>query len=156
VALALLIRLEEPYLFASTSLYQATINTFLIAPQAITHVHLEAGCTITLADLYFTFKSYGTVQLSICTFTNFFLASVIDFAIASTTSQDFQVPRATLPLPSQITITALNLNCLQPEVTLVTLSIAKSSSLNSFLGFENLLFFVSFLGGIAIILNLYN
>jgi hypothetical protein len=43
VALALLIRLVEPYLFANTFLYQATINTFLTAPQAIIHVPSEAG-----------------------------------------------------------------------------------------------------------------
>jgi hypothetical protein len=62
----------------------------------------------------------------------FFLASFTAFAIASTTSHDFQVPRPTLHFPSQTIITALNLNCLHHEVTLVTLSIASSSSLNSF------------------------
>jgi hypothetical protein len=43
VALALFIKLVEPYLFANTSLYQATIRTFLIAPPAIIHVPSEAG-----------------------------------------------------------------------------------------------------------------
>jgi hypothetical protein len=43
VALALLIRLEEPYLLARISLYQATINTFLAAQPAIIHVPSEAG-----------------------------------------------------------------------------------------------------------------
>ncbi len=55
VALALFIKLVDQYLFASTSLYHATINTFLIDHQAIIHVHLDAGCTITLADLNFEF-----------------------------------------------------------------------------------------------------
>jgi hypothetical protein len=52
VALALLIRLVEPYLFAKTFLYHATINTFLIAPHAIIQVPSDAGCTIILAALY--------------------------------------------------------------------------------------------------------
>jgi len=43
VALALLIRFVEPYLLAKTSLYPATIRTFLTAPQAIIHVPFEAG-----------------------------------------------------------------------------------------------------------------
>jgi hypothetical protein len=43
VALALLIKFEEPYLFARISLYQATINTFLAAQPAIIHVPSEAG-----------------------------------------------------------------------------------------------------------------
>jgi hypothetical protein len=43
VALALLIRLVEPYLFAKTFLYHATINTFLIAPHAIIQVPSDAG-----------------------------------------------------------------------------------------------------------------
>jgi hypothetical protein len=42
-ALALFIRLVEPYLLAKTFLYQATINTFLTAPQAIIQVPSEAG-----------------------------------------------------------------------------------------------------------------
>jgi hypothetical protein len=88
---------------------------------------------------------YGTVPSTILTFVKFFLAFDTDLAIASTTSQDLPVQSATLPFPSPITITALNLSCLPPEVTLVTLSIARSSSLNSFLGFENCHFLLSFL-----------
>ncbi|MCK5678554.1 MAG: hypothetical protein KAH72_08800 [Flavobacteriaceae bacterium] len=81
--------------------------------------------------------SYGTVPSIIVTVVIFFFALETAFAIASTTSQDFQVQRATLPLPSHKSITALNLSCLPQAVTLVTLSIAKSSSLNSFFGFWN-------------------
>jgi len=69
------------------------------------------------------------------TVTIFFLALETAFAIASTTSQDLPVQRATLPFPSHRSITALNLSCLPQAVTLVTLSIERSSSLNSFLGF---------------------
>jgi hypothetical protein len=43
VALALLIILEEPYLLAKISVYQETAKTFLIAPQAIIQVQVEAG-----------------------------------------------------------------------------------------------------------------
>jgi hypothetical protein len=82
--------------------------------------------------LFLTFTSYGTVPFSILTFVKFFLALFIAFDIESTTSQDLPVPRPTLPLPSPITTTALNLNCLPQAVTLVTLSIASNSSLNSF------------------------
>ncbi|MDR1987968.1 MAG: hypothetical protein LBQ24_04410 [Candidatus Peribacteria bacterium] len=71
---------------------------------------------------------YGTVQFSILTFTSLFFASATALAIASTTSQDFQVQSATFHFQSQITITALNLNCLPQELTLVTLSIERSSS----------------------------
>jgi hypothetical protein len=78
---------------------------------------------------------YGTVQFSIFTVINLFFASATAFAIASTTSQDLPVHKATFPLPSPITITALNLSCLPQELTLVTLSIESNSSLNSFLGF---------------------
>jgi hypothetical protein len=39
----LLIRFEDQYLLASTSLYQATIKTFLAAQPAIIHVPSEAG-----------------------------------------------------------------------------------------------------------------
>jgi hypothetical protein len=81
----------------------------------------------------------------------FFLASETALAIASTTSQDFQVHKATLHFPSHITITALNLSCLQPDVTLVTLSIDRSSSLNSFFGLVILLLSFPFLGEIAIL-----
>jgi len=127
-----LILLVEPYLLARISLNQATAKTFLTAPQAIIHVHSEAGCNITTADLSFTFISYGTVHDLTSTNLIFFLASLIALAIASTTSQDFQVPKPILPFPSHITITALNLSCLPHEVTLVTLSILNNSSLNSF------------------------
>jgi len=132
VARALLILLVEPYLLARISLNQATAKTFLTAPQAIIHVHSEAGCNITTADFSFTLISYGTVHVFTSTSFKFFLASLTALAIESTTSQDFQVPSQILPLPSQITITALNLSCLPQEVTLVTLSIANNSSLNSF------------------------
>jgi len=76
-------------------------------------------------------------RTTICTVTSFFLAFVIALAIASTTSQLFQVQSATCPLPSQTTITALKRNCLPQEVTLVTLSIAKSSSLKLLFFFQN-------------------
>jgi len=100
---------------------------------------------MTLAALYLASMLYGTVPFLISTFVKFFFAFDTAFAIASTTSQDLPVQRATLHFPSQITITALNLNCLPQAVTLVTLSIARSSSLNSFFGFENCHFLLSFL-----------
>jgi hypothetical protein len=53
-------------------------------------------------------------------------------SIAITTSQAFHIPSHTCHLLFQITTDALNLNCLPQAVTLVTLSILKSSSLNSF------------------------
>jgi hypothetical protein len=56
----LLIKFVDPYLFAITSEYQATSSTFLAAHQAINQVHFEAGCNITIADLNFVFKLYGT------------------------------------------------------------------------------------------------
>jgi hypothetical protein len=79
---------------------------------------------------------YATVQFTILTFIIFFLAEAMAFEIASTTSQDFQVQNQTLHFQSHITITALNLNCLHQELTLVTLSIDNNSSLNSFFGLE--------------------
>jgi hypothetical protein len=131
----LFIIFEDPYLLANIFLYHATINTFLTAPHAIIHVPSEAGCTITFAALNLASTLYGTVPFSIVTLVKCFFQLETAFAIASTTSQDFQVHKATLPFQSQITITALNLNCLQPAVTLVTLSIESNSSLNSFFGF---------------------
>gem|GEM_PF-1395561 len=128
VARALLIRLLEPYFFPRISLYPATDNTFLIAPPAIIPVHSDAGCSIIFADLYLVSILYGIEPFSIFTLTIFFLAAFTAFAIASTTSQDFPVPIPTLPFPSQSTITARKRSCLHPVVTLVTLSIASSSS----------------------------
>jgi hypothetical protein len=42
-ARALFIRLVEPYLFASTSVYPATMSTLRIDPQAMSPVPFEAG-----------------------------------------------------------------------------------------------------------------
>jgi hypothetical protein len=134
VALALFIIFVEPYLLAKTSEYPATDKTFLIAQPAIIQVPSEAGCIIILAALNLASTLYGTVQLIIFTFIILFLALLTAFAIASTTSQDFPVQRPIFHFPSQRTITALNLNCLQPEFTLVTLSIESNSSLYSFFG----------------------
>jgi hypothetical protein len=86
----------------------------------------------------------------------FFFALVTAFAIASTTSHDLPVQSPTLPLPLPKSITALNLSCLQPAVTLVTLSILNSSSLNSFLGFWNFHPLLGFLESLAIRINLFN
>gem|GEM_PF-3263004 len=61
----------------------------------------------------------------------FFFASRTAFSIATTTSQALPIPRPTRHLPSPITTDALNLNWRPQAVTRVTLSIFKSSSLNS-------------------------